>query len=86
MGPMTPFHWAAGLSSIRALPFAIAITVGGFFRSFAYALFGSTLTDIGSREFFIASGALVMVAALPLLNREVRETVLGRDRSGLATD
>lgn len=80
MGPMTPFHWAAGLSSIRALPFAIAITVGGFFRSFAYALFGSTLTDIGSKEFFIASGVLVMVAALPLLNREIRETVLARDR------
>jgi uncharacterized membrane protein YdjX (TVP38/TMEM64 family) len=79
MGPMTPFHWAAGLSTIRALPFAMAITVGGLFRSFAYALFGSTLTDIGSKEFYVASVVLVALAALPLLNRSVRETVFARD-------
>ncbi len=79
MGPMTPFHFAAGVSSVRWVPFLLAITLAGFFRAFVYSLFGSTLVEVGSREFYTASGLLLAVALLPLLSRRVRAKVLGRE-------
>ena len=54
------------------------IVVAGFFRAFAYAFFGSTLLDVGSREFFVATAALLAVALLPLAHRGLREKVLVR--------
>lgn len=78
MGPMSPFHCAAGVSSIRWYRFLLAITLAGFFRAFVYSFFGSTLLEVGSREFYTASALLLSAALLPLLNRRLRERVLGR--------
>ena len=77
MGPMSPFHWAAGLSSIPWLPFLVAIGVAGCLRAFAYAYFGSTLLEAGSTEFFGATAFLVAVALLPLAHRGVRRRLFG---------
>jgi uncharacterized membrane protein YdjX (TVP38/TMEM64 family) len=80
MGPMSPFHWAAGLSSIAWLPFALAIGLAGLVRAFAYASFGSTLLEAGSAGFYRATAFLLAVALLPLAHRGVRERVFGPRR------
>lgn len=77
LGPMSPFHWAAGLAPIGWLPFLAVITPAGLIRAFAYSYFGSTLIEIGSTEFVAATGLLVAVALLPLAHRGVRERVFG---------
>ena len=81
MGPMSPFHWAAGLTTIGWLPFAAVIAFAGLFRSFAYSYFGSTLLDLGSPEFFVATALLVAVALLPFAHRGLRERVFGAVRA-----
>ncbi len=77
MGPMSPFHWAAGLAAIRWFTFFVVVAVAGLIRAFAYSYFGSTLLKIGSPEFFAATGLLVAVALLPLAHRGVRDRVFG---------
>jgi uncharacterized membrane protein YdjX (TVP38/TMEM64 family) len=77
MGPMSPFHWAAGLSSIPWLPFLAAIGVAGCVRAFAYSYLGSTLLEAGSAEFFAATAFLLAVALLPLAHRGVRQRLFG---------
>ena len=77
MGPMSPFHWAAGLSSIPWLPFLVVIGVAGYLRAFAYSYFGSTLLEAGSAQFFGATAFLIAIVLLPLAHRGVRERLLG---------
>src|SRR5262245_36318280 len=66
-GILAPFHWAAGLSSLRPLPFAVALCLGAPVRAFAYSAFGATLGDTATTEFRIAAGALVAELLMPLL-------------------
>jgi uncharacterized membrane protein YdjX (TVP38/TMEM64 family) len=79
MGPLSPLHWAAGVSAIRWYRFVLAIALAGFVRAYIYASFGATLLDIGSQEFYTASLALLLAALLPLLHGGVRAKVLGRE-------
>jgi uncharacterized membrane protein YdjX (TVP38/TMEM64 family) len=81
MGPMTPFHWAAGLSSIPVLAFLVAVGLGGSVRAGAYSLLGSALLDLGSPRFLVASALLAAIALLPLAHPEIRTRILGRWRS-----
>jgi uncharacterized membrane protein YdjX (TVP38/TMEM64 family) len=76
-GPLTWVAWAAGLSSLPILGFAAALALGGTVRSFIYAVFGSTLVDIRSPRFVLASLLLMAVAVLPLLHPRVFRWVIG---------
>ncbi len=80
MGPLSPLHWAAGVSSIRWHRFLLAVLVAGFVRAYTYiyASFGATLLDVGSQEFYTATFALLAAALLPLLHGGIRARVLGR--------
>ena len=78
MGPMTPFHSAAGISSIRLHRFFIALVLAAFLRAFAYSFFGATLFEIGSREFYIATFLLLIIALLPFAHPTLRQKILGR--------
>jgi uncharacterized membrane protein YdjX (TVP38/TMEM64 family) len=78
MGPLSPMHWAAGISGMRWYRFALAIALAGFVRAYIYSAVGATLLDIGSQEFYTASLALLVVALLPLLHGGIRAKVLGR--------
>jgi len=78
MGPLSPMHWAAGVSAIRWHRFLVGIALAGFVRAFIYASFGATLLDVGSEEFYTASVALLVAALLPLLHPGVRAKILGR--------
>ena len=71
-GPMTPFHYGAGLSSIPLRTFALAIAATAPLRAVAYSFFGSTLLAPGSPDFYVATGLLVAFALLPLLHPRLR--------------
>ena len=75
MGVMTPFHWGAGLTRIRLLPFALVIAATAVIRSFAYAFFGATLLERGDRV-SLAMAVLAAIALLPLLHPGVRRRIL----------
>jgi uncharacterized membrane protein YdjX (TVP38/TMEM64 family) len=81
MGPMTPVHWAAGLSSIPVLAFALAVCIGGPIRAGAYSFLGSTLLDFGSPRFFAATALLAAVALLPLAHPQLRRRLVARWRA-----
>jgi uncharacterized membrane protein YdjX (TVP38/TMEM64 family) len=76
MGPMSPFHWAAGISSIRPARFGAALALAALVRAGACSYFGSTLLDIGSRDFYLSTGLLFVVVVLPLAHPGLRKKIL----------
>ena len=77
MAPLTPFHCAAGLSTLSLLAFATAVIPGSLFRAGALACFGATLGDPGTPSFYLASGFLLLVGLLPLAHRGLRQRLFG---------
>lgn len=80
LGVLAPFHWGAGLSSIRFLPFACAIMLGAPVRAFAYSAFGAALIDPTAPAFYAVSGGLAATILLPLAIPGVRRRVLAVSR------
>lgn len=77
-GILSPFHWAAGLSSLSFASFAVALVLGAPVRAFAYSVFGSTLTDTDSDSFVLASAVLIAIIVVPLAIPGVRRRLLAR--------
>jgi uncharacterized membrane protein YdjX (TVP38/TMEM64 family) len=75
MGPMSPVHWAAGLASIPVLGFVLAVCIGGPVRAGAYSLLGSSLLDVGSPRFLVASAVIAGVVLLPLAHPGIRRRI-----------
>ncbi len=71
IGPLSPLHWAAGLTSLRTATFVVAVMLGAPVRAFAYSFFGSTLLDTASPEFQVASAVLAASIILPLVGTAV---------------
>jgi len=78
MGPMSPFHWAAGVSSIRAGRFLVALTLAALARAGACSYFGASLTDIGSRDFYLSTAILLAAVVLPMLHPGLRNKIFAR--------
>jgi uncharacterized membrane protein YdjX (TVP38/TMEM64 family) len=78
-GILSPFHWAAGLSSLRPAPFAVALCLGAPVRAFAYSAFGATLTEPGTFEFRLAVAGLVAAGVVPLALPSVRAWLFARE-------
>jgi uncharacterized membrane protein YdjX (TVP38/TMEM64 family) len=76
VGPLTPVHVAAGLSSMALFSFGIAVVIAAPARSFVLALFGESLLDPGSPRFLAATGVLVAVSVIPLAHPWVRRQLL----------
>ena len=78
MGPMSPVHWAAGLSSIPVLGFVLAVCIGGPIRAGAYSLLGSSLLDLVDDQLLVplgtpgTQGLGIRVDPVPETSREVR--------------
>jgi uncharacterized membrane protein YdjX (TVP38/TMEM64 family) len=79
VGPLSPFHWAAGLSSMRFVPFLVVVILASPVRAFAYSLFGSALLDADWTEFVAIAGGLLVATGIPLLHGGFRRWVFGRD-------
>jgi len=67
LGPLSPLHWAAGLSPLSFGSFVTALVIGAPVRAFAYSFFGQSLLDADSASFRLAIGLLIAGAAVPLL-------------------
>jgi uncharacterized membrane protein YdjX (TVP38/TMEM64 family) len=77
LGPLTAFHVAAGFTSVRLVPFVLALVLGAPVRAFAYSWFGSQLLDTGSFEFWLAAAGLTAALLVPLAFPGVRRWLLG---------
>jgi uncharacterized membrane protein YdjX (TVP38/TMEM64 family) len=77
--PMTAISYGAGLSSMRLLPFTAAVIAGLTPRAFAYSLFGNSLLDLGSGDFFVALALLAALLVLPLYARRHLATRVHRE-------
>jgi uncharacterized membrane protein YdjX (TVP38/TMEM64 family) len=72
LGVLAPFHWGAGLSSIRFVPFVVALVLGAPVRAFAFSAFGAALVDPSTPEFRTISLGLLAFVLLPLAVPAVR--------------
>jgi uncharacterized membrane protein YdjX (TVP38/TMEM64 family) len=77
LGVLAPFHWGAGLSSIRFVPFAVAIVLGAPVRAFAFSALGAAVVDPATPEFRALCLALCAVVLLPLAIPGVRRRLWG---------
>jgi uncharacterized membrane protein YdjX (TVP38/TMEM64 family) len=80
IGPLTPFHLAAGLSAMPAVGFVVAVAVASPLRSLSWSVFGASLLDTGSPRFWITTALLVLVTLVPLAHPRVRGALFGRER------
>lgn len=78
LGVLAPFHWGAGLSSIRFAPFALAIVLGAPVRAFAFSALGATIVDPARPEFRVVCLGLVAVVLVPLAIPGVRRRLWGQ--------
>lgn len=77
LGPLTAVHVAAGFTSVRLVPFVVALVLAAPVRAFAYSWFGSTLLDSFTLEHWLLLGALTIVLVGPLAFPGVRRWLLG---------
>ena len=75
-GPMTPIHWGAGLASVPALGFVVAVLVGAPIRAALYASFGATLLEPGTPRFYLATLVLLAVTIAPFLHAKTRKRLI----------
>jgi len=78
MGLLTPFHLAAGVSGMSLLVFLATVLLAGPIRAASYSVFGSSLVDIGSPRFYVASGVLILITLLPFAHPKVRKRIFAR--------
>lgn len=79
-GPMSPFHWGAGLSSMRAAVFLAVMLMAAPVRAGAFAIFGANLADPGSSRFWLATALLLAAALLPLAHPGLRRRLFAAFR------
>lgn len=77
-GPLAPFHWGAGLSTLPLVAFAVAVAFGAPVRAFTYSLFGASLLTPGSPAFLVASSVLLGILLLPLAHPGLRRRLTAR--------
>jgi uncharacterized membrane protein YdjX (TVP38/TMEM64 family) len=78
LGILAPFHWGAGLSSIRFAPFALAIVLGAPVRALAFSALGAAIVDPSTPEFRTVCLGLAALVLLPLAIPRVRRHLWGR--------
>lgn len=76
-GPMTPVHIAAGLSSMHALGFGLAVLLAGPVRAGTYSFMGSSIVEWGFVRSLTVAAVLGALALLPLLHPRVRSWIFG---------
>jgi uncharacterized membrane protein YdjX (TVP38/TMEM64 family) len=76
IGPMTAFHWGAGLASVAWLPFVAVVLVAGPVRAFLLSSLGASLEEPLSPRFWATSIGLAAVVLLPLAHPGLRKRLL----------
>lgn len=75
IGFITAYHAVAGITSMSAIMFAVAVTCGGMVRAATYTYFGNALIEGGMRAVLEATVVLTLLFTLPLLVPSVRRWV-----------
>jgi uncharacterized membrane protein YdjX (TVP38/TMEM64 family) len=78
VGPLSVFHWGAGLSSISLASFAVALVLGAPVRASAYSFLGASMLDVRSPAFLVTS-SLLLATLLPLTLPRVRRLLFALD-------
>lgn len=78
LGPMSPFHWGAGLASMSALAFFAVVLVAGPARAFLLSTLGASLAEPRSVTFWVVAALVGALLVLPLAHPAVRRRLLGR--------
>ena len=78
LGPMSPFHWGAGLASMSWLAFFAVVLVAGPARAFLLSTLGASLAEPRSLGFWVATAAVGAALVLPLAHPAVRRRLLRR--------
>lgn len=81
LGPMSPAHWAAGLTAIPVPAFVLAVMFGGPLRAGVYSIFGSSLVEGASPLFYTMLALVLGVILLPLAHPSVRRRLFGGRRT-----
>ncbi len=76
-GPLSPFHWGAGFSSMSVGVFAAVVIAAAPIRAAALSFFGAHVFEPGTPRFWVASGILVATVLVPLLHPGLRRRILG---------
>ena len=76
MGVLTPFHLAGGITGISVWVFFIAVAPAAILRAGCYSFLGANILEPGSSGLWIATGVLLLVAALPLAHPGLRARLL----------
>ena len=78
LGLLTPFHLAAGVSGMSLLVFLATVLLASPIRAASYSVLGSSLVEIGSPRFYLASAVLILIALLPVAHPKVRKRIFAR--------
>jgi uncharacterized membrane protein YdjX (TVP38/TMEM64 family) len=76
IGPMTPFHWGAGLAAVSWVSFLAVVLVAGPTRAFLLSSFGASLEEPFTPRFWATTLGLIAIALLPLAHPAVRRLLL----------
>jgi len=76
--PLSPLHWAAGLSTLRFAPFIAVVVLAAPVRAFACSLLGATLLDGGGPAVRIVTGGTLLALVVPLLHPGFRRWLFAR--------
>ena len=76
-GILAPFHWGAGLSSVRFAPFVVAMVLGAPVRAFAFSALGATIVDPHSPQCIAVCLGFGAAILLPLAVPAVRRRLWG---------
>ncbi len=72
ISPLSPIHAAASLTPMSIGLFSLAAFVGGLLRAAIFAFFGNAITESSRSELLLASGALLLILAIPFSFRTGR--------------
>jgi len=67
--PLTAVNYGAGLSTMALETYTLGVIAGLTPRALAFAFFGDSLLEIGSRQFWTAIGALALLVVVPIFLR-----------------
>lgn len=82
LGPMSLVHFGAGISRMPAATFFTAVLLTAPVRAFGYSYFGTSLAEIGSQQFYVATGLLASMIVVPLLHKGTRERIFAKKQAG----
>ncbi len=88
ISPLSPIHAVASLTPMSIGLFSLAAFVGGLLRAAIFAFFGNAITESSRSELLLASGALLLILAIPFSFRTGRSwlrRLFGLDQERVAT-